>query len=87
MQYLTLKLHFFKILIAYLVNTFEMMDDLTCLMMKNMTISYHQHHSLSHVYYCLTFKSNYSNLLLEIIVENKSISMSPLETGLHANFG
>jgi hypothetical protein len=34
MQYLALKLHFFKILIAYLVNTFEMMDDLTCLMMK-----------------------------------------------------
>jgi hypothetical protein len=34
MQYLTLKLHFFKILIAYLVNTFKMMDDLTCLMMK-----------------------------------------------------
>jgi hypothetical protein len=53
----------------------------------NMTISYHQHHSLSHVYPCLTFKRNYSNLLLEIIVEDKSFSISPLEIGLHVNFG
>jgi hypothetical protein len=34
MQYLAFKLHLKKILIIYLVNTFEMMDDLTYLAMK-----------------------------------------------------
>jgi hypothetical protein len=34
MQYLTFKLHFLKILVIYLANTFEMMDDLTYLAMK-----------------------------------------------------
>jgi hypothetical protein len=34
MQYFTLKLHFLENLITYLVNTFEMMDDLTYLTIK-----------------------------------------------------
>jgi hypothetical protein len=34
MQYLTFKLHFLKELVTYLVNNFEIMDDLTYFAMK-----------------------------------------------------
>jgi hypothetical protein len=34
MQYLTFKLHFLKVIVIYLANTFETMDDLTYLAMN-----------------------------------------------------